>query len=161
MPGVVITFASIGLLSWRTTDDAGWMALSLLMSAPAGLAAMGLLRLQEMLGFPHIEARSRGLVVRPRGLRGALARHGELLPFGLIREISTHEVEGVRVGVAVRLEGEEAWHMMDMPQWNGRDALEKLCATLAIRAPGPWASRTTDGATRHLPGPSKGSTMPN
>jgi len=161
MPGVVITFASIGLLSWRTTDDIGWMALSLLLSAPAGLAAMGLLRLQETLGFPHIEARSRGLVVRPRGLRGAIARRGELLPFGLIREISTQEVEGVRVGVAVRLEGDEAWHRMDMPQWNGRDALERLCATLATKAPGPWASRTTGGAARAILRSSKGSTMPN
>jgi len=161
MPGVVITFASIGLLSWRATDDIGWMALSLLMSAPAGLAAVGLLRLQEVLGFPHLEARSRGIVVRPRGLRGALARRGELLPFGAIREIATHEVEDVRVGVAVRLEGDEAWHQMDMPQWNGRDALDRLCATLAIKAPGPWALRTTSGGTQTLTRPPRGSMMPN
>ena len=161
MPGVVITFASIGLLSWRTTDDIGWMAISLLLSAPAGLAAMGLLRLQETVGFPHLEARSRGLVVRPSGLRGALMGRGELLPFCLIREISTLEVEGVRAGVAVRLEGEESWHRIDVPQWNGRDALERLYVTLATKAPGPWSSRTAGGATRSPSWSPKGARLPN
>jgi hypothetical protein len=161
LPAVAITLGSVGALSWSSTGDPGWMGLALLLVLPGGLLAVGLLSLQERLGFPRLELWQRGILVGPGGLRGALGGGAMFIPCEGIEGISVQEDEGVTTAVGFRLAGRTEWRLIELPQWNGHTALARLEQALAVKAPSAWAARARMGLPRRSRGAPRGSGLPN
>jgi hypothetical protein len=137
------------------------MGLAMLLVVPGGLLAVGLLSLQERLGFPRLELWQRGILVGPGGLRGALGGGATFIPFEDIGEISVQEDEGVTTAVGVRLAGGTEWCLIALPHWNGRTALERLEQALAVKATSAWAARARTGLLRRSRDAPSGSGLPH